>query len=293
MRRGRAWKNDALALARWTIPAATALLIGCGGGVAVVRVVDGHVEAGRFIGPRAYEAFLDGALADEDGDLTAALAGYRAAAARDPGDPEVWTRIGWVRCRLKPGDVAASAAIDEALRLEPEYAPALDARRDCKVSRGQRPGAHDAGKLGVLIRNASPAPEAERRSIQAVTLLHGDRVRAWETLAAWGLAHGDVDLAVRGMVGVGRLSATRRWALGGWATALAGQSYIVAARQLAAGLLDADGDRSSGGEGAAVATLPIVARLALDEASRLAVAEQRQRTLDEIERLLGLFGFLA
>jgi hypothetical protein len=52
----------------------------------------------------------------------------------------------------------------------------------------------------------------------------------------------------------------------GKAVALAGDGEVVAARALAAALVDEPGDRSSGGLGPAPASMPLVARLAVDEA---------------------------
>jgi hypothetical protein len=106
--------------------------------------------------------------------------------------------------------------------------------------------------------------DADRAHIEALTLIHGDRAEAWQALASWGLARGDVPLAVRGMVEVARRAPERRRGLGATAVGLAGRGYTAEARQLAAVLLDAEG--SDGGAGIAVAAIPLVARLALDEA---------------------------
>ncbi len=262
----------------WLTSSSVALVLaGCASDDAVARVVDGHVLAGRFIEPDAYGAFLLGALADERGDLRAALEEYQRAAALDPNEPEVWTRIGRERCRVDPGDEQSESALAEALRLDPRYEPALAVRSYCVTLRREGRTAADeiarAMDLDLKSRapsggNSGPSAEVERRRLEALTLLQGNRAAAWDALAAWGMAHGDAALAVRGLIGVVRSSPPRRPAVARLAIALAGSGHAVAARELAAALFDADFDVDSGGPGHAVTSSPLVARLALDEAVR-------------------------
>ena len=79
-------------------------LAGCGRGPDVMRVVNGRLVGGAFVEPEAYASFLRGAIADARGDSAEALAAYTDAAQRDSDDPEIWTRIGDVRCRANPAD---------------------------------------------------------------------------------------------------------------------------------------------------------------------------------------------
>jgi hypothetical protein len=231
MRRACAWNDCALLLVRAALPLAMLLVVGCAGNESVARVVDGHLIEGRFIAPYAYEAFLRGALAEAEGDFRGALAAYEATEAIDPDDAEVSRRIARMQSRL---DSHAPPPLDEPATTE------------------------------VLVAGTSELPETERRRIEAVTLLHGDRIPAWEALAAWGMAHGDVALAVRGMMGVAARAPGRRLALAQSAVELAGRGYTAEARQLAGALLDVDG--ADGGVGVSVAAIPLVARLALDDA---------------------------
>jgi hypothetical protein len=238
-----------------------------------VRVFDGRVAVGRYIPERAYAFFLAGALAEAGGtkpDLENALAHYEGAAQFDGNDPETWTRAARLRCALDPADGDADVELDRALRLAPAYPPALAARAACARTRAGAP----AGPLvdDPLIAAEVPSTERaglavdERRRLEALTLEHGDRVAAWETLEAWATAHGDASLAARAMVRLARLAPAERLRLGHAVVALAGAGHLFAAREVAAALLDAPGDRSSGGEAGPATSLPLVVALALDEA---------------------------
>jgi len=254
--------------------ALAAMLAGCAGSGAVVRVEDGRALPGRFVGAEAYAAFLRGSLADEQGDARGALGGYEAAAEADPADPEVWTRVAWARCRLDPSD----KRIQSALLRASGYPPADAVQRSCERLRrgGREDGTHASTPEVVSVappaagetqhRQSAEGRAAERARLEELTLLHADRVAAWEALATWGTTHGDPALAAHAWAGVARRSATRRLELGRSAMKLAGDGHVVAGEALAAALVDGDGDRSSGGESPAAASVPLVARLALDEA---------------------------
>ncbi len=269
----RAARGGALALAFATVAA----LDGCAG-ERVVRVVDGHAVAGPFVSEGAYAEFLRAALKEEHGDLRGALAAFEAVLPLDASSPEVWTRVGRLRCQVNPKD--GDAAIDEALRLDRAYGPALAARRFCADVRAsgaavaeatEQQGALEAnrrdGRAPFVVRahDTRAGLDVERERIEARALLHHDRVAAWEALAAWGESHGEVSVAVRGLSQVARLDAARRPAIGAAAVALAGAGYALSARSLAAALFDAGRDGSAG-LGPAVESIPLVARLALDAA---------------------------
>jgi hypothetical protein len=281
MRRPPRSASRSALVARATCGAAAVLLAACAGNDAVVRVADGHVLQGRFIQPEAYGVFLLGALADEQGDMRTALGQYEKAASLDPDDAELWTRIGRTRCRIDPDDGESEAALAEALRLDPAYEPASAARAYCAtLKREGRAAADEMARAQELDPQESttreapsggtphPPADVERRRLEALTLLHGDRAAAWDALAAWGLAHGDTALAVRGLVGAVRRSTARRMAVGRAAIAFAGAGHAVAARELSAALLDTDLDPDSAGSARDVASMPLVVRLALDDAVR-------------------------
>lgn len=269
-----------------------ASLAGCAPAGQVTRVMDGRVVVGKEIQPEGYAAFLRGALAEEGGQLAAALVAYTQAATLEAGDPEVWSRIGEVRCRLSSEDPASDSAFARALQLDSAYEPALEGRARCAASRGNGSDARaDEGRAAAADPHA-PAPqiyfaerdwdgpEGSRARLIALTLLHGTSTAAWDALAAWGAVHHDPEIVSRALVTISRLAPTRKWELGGRVLALAGDGDVPQARALAAALVDAPGDRSSGGEKPPPAAIPLVARLAVDEAlaRRDANAARRRAT---------------
>jgi len=282
MRRGRKWR----VLTGAGLPVLAALSfggLGCVGQTTVARVSNGHLLPGRFIGVDAYAAFLRGALAEQDGDTRGALAAYEAAARSDPDDPEILVRIGRMRCTIDREDAGADQAIHEALQIDTRYEPALLARGYCETLRARPEAAMeafaqaaiwepmgleadvDAAHLGATMPTKGGDDELKARLL-ALTMLHGDRGEAWEALEVWATTHGDVELAVQAMVQVVRLLPGRRVAVGQSVIALASAGRRGAAERVAGALLDAPGDRVSGGEGKPPASVPLVARLAVDEA---------------------------
>ncbi|MCA9587011.1 MAG: tetratricopeptide repeat protein, partial [Myxococcales bacterium] len=117
--------------------AAAALLGGCGSRQTVARVYDGELRLGRAVGSEAYSAFLAGTLADAAGDSQRALAAYERALRLDDDAPEIWTRLGDLRCRLDPKDQVADRAFGRALDLDPTYAGAHAARSRCDLASGR------------------------------------------------------------------------------------------------------------------------------------------------------------
>src|SRR5262249_33837438 len=160
----------------------------------VQRVVNGRVVEGTYVEPEGYAAFLRGAIAESAGDAKGALAAYEEAARYDDGDPEVWTRIGDVRCRAEGPrrDPSADAALKHAVHIDPAYGPAWPARARCALARGDAAGAAeaaaraaDADPLAVepdalLARAGAATSDATRRRLVAMTMLHADRPEAWD-----------------------------------------------------------------------------------------------------------------
>ncbi len=256
-----------------------ATLAACATESRVARVVDGRTVLGPYVDSGSYAAFLRGAMAEERGDTKAALAGYDEVARRGDDDPELWTRIGSLRCRANPADATADAALARALALDPAYAPAWTARAQCDLARGQPPAARVDAERATLAdpRAAEPQvllatadalqarPMEARARLVALTLVDGS-TESWDALAAWARGHGDAALVAEALSHVALLAPARRAQLGLRAVELAGDGEVWAARRLAAALLDAPGDRSSGGLGPAAASSPLVARLAIDDA---------------------------
>jgi hypothetical protein len=259
-------------------------LAACAPAGEVTRVMDGRVVVGRFIAPDAYARFLRGAMAEEAGQLPVALDEYTKAAALDEDDPEVWSRIGEVRCKLRPTDPSADVAFARAKKADSSYGPLYEARGRCEATRGNDSSARVDQEQAAYADPSAPLPQvliarAEEERVSAVkardrllalTLLEATSTAAWDALAVWAGTHDDPVLVARALSEVSRLAPHRRWEIGARAIALAGDGELAAARALAGALLDAPrketGDRSSGGEGPSPASDPLVARLAVDEA---------------------------
>ncbi|HEX8796858.1 MAG TPA: hypothetical protein VF765_38165 [Polyangiaceae bacterium] len=272
--------------------AGIALLAGaCAREPAVQRAYGGNVIVGAFVEPEAYASVLRGAIAEAGGHWPDALQAYEEAAARAPRSPEVWTRIGEVRCQANPRDASADAAIDHALRLDAEYARAWSARARCDQARGDAAGANAAAAraaeidpaadgANVLLARADGhgAPGAghvdvsTRERLVALTATARDPVVAWGALATWSEARGDVALWSRALVELARRSPSKRDSIAGAAEALAGAGALGEARAVAAAALDAAPEPMGPGRGLAV-------RLAVDEAiARHDVDSVRART---------------
>jgi len=261
--------------------AAAATAIGCAADGKVARVVDGRVIEGAYVQPEAYAAFLRGAIAEEQGDLTAALAAYQEASGIDPADPEVWTRIAAVRCRRSPKDAEIRWSLARALVLDADYAPAWEVRARCELARGEdrvtverdalraadtAPDDVPAQVLLARVEGTRPrSSSAGRERLLALTLTHGRSGAAWDALGAWSRGHGEARLAAEAYAEVARLAPMRRGDVAAIALELAGEGELDAARALAGALVDAG--RSSGrsnGVQAAPAADPLIARLAID-----------------------------
>jgi hypothetical protein len=256
---------------------------GCASAPTVTRVVDGRVIEGHFVEPDAYAAFLRGAIAESHGDFRGALLAYEATAKLDQEDPEVWTRIAAVRCRIAPADPRARWAAARALALDTEYAPAWEARARCALGRAEDrvgierdalraadadPTKVDYQVLLARVEEMRPqSPEVARQRLVALTLAHETSPVAWSALASWNRSHGDAMGAAHALARVARLAPTRRADVVREVIALAGDGELDAARLLAGAVVDAgrDTDRSAGLT-PSPASNPLVARLAIDEA---------------------------
>jgi hypothetical protein len=269
-------------------------LAACGAAPAVERAYDGRVVQGHFVGPEAYAAFLQGVIADAAGDARAALAAYGEAARLDPEGPEVWTRIATVRCAAAARDARADEALARAFAADATYARAWEAKARCASLRGDEPGATAAARRAaeldpsadganvLLARAAVPGDAAQRNVLVALTVTAHDPLIAWDALATWAEAHGDVALWARALGALAVIAPERRDAIARAAEELAGMGEIGEARSVAAAAADA-------GEGPLAGDRhPLAARLAIDEAVGRRDAEATRRrstrvriTLDE------------
>jgi tetratricopeptide (TPR) repeat protein len=261
-----------------------AMVAGCGSAPVVDRSYGGRVVHGRYLEPEAYAAFLRGAIAFDAGDVRGALAAYAQAAELDPDSPEIATRIGEARCRADPRDSSADAAFEAALKAEPRYARAWEARARCALARGDEPGARqaalraaaidpsaDGASILVARTTAAGADGATRASLVALTATSRDPLVAWDALAGWAEGSGDVALWAQALRQVAKLEPTRRDAIARASQRLAGLGEIGSARAVAAAAVDAS-PQPLAAEGLALA-----ARLAVDEAIVRADADTARR----------------
>lgn len=248
--------------------------VACGAEPRVVRVYDGRIVEGRYVQPEAYAAFLRGVLAEESGDLKAAVAAYAVAVDEDEDDPEIMGRIGEARCKLDPKDALADRAFDVALKRDPASASALAAKSRCALARGRtdialelarRGSAQDPGNVAlealVVRAEAGRTDGFARERAVALTLAHGENPVAWDALIVWSRAHHDAQLVARGLEGLLRAAPARSVEVEQGASALLEGGELALAQHLAAALTDAPRELGVVGP-----RDPLVARLAVDEA---------------------------
>jgi tetratricopeptide (TPR) repeat protein len=259
------------------------VVVGCAVEPKVPRVYGGRVIEGAIVPPEAYALYLRGVLAEEAGDLQSALAAYEATIKEDDEDPEPFTRIGDVRCRLDPKSRAADDAFAEAQAIDRTYAPLLVARARCAAARGQTEQAialteavskadRQSPQLEALYLSLATKRPARERAI-ALTVAAGEHVVAWEALIAWGRSHSEPELVARGLEGLLRVAPMRSRDIEAGALDLLGKGQLAFARQVAAAVADAPAEL-----GVRNVHDTTVARLAVDEAlvrGDLARAERR------------------
>jgi tetratricopeptide (TPR) repeat protein len=250
--------------------ALTLVAAGCAHEATVDRSYEGHVVAGRFIEPETYAAFLRGAIAEAAGDAGEALTAYSRAERLDPGRPEIWTRIGAVRCAANPRDAGADAAFERALAVDDADATVWAEKAKCARIRGDEIGARAAaGRASRASLGASPSrlarpdlgesDEAKEDSLVAFTVAAHLPHAALRALVAWGESHGEIALWARALVALARIAPLERDEVAQSAEALAGLGAVGPARLVAAAAVDASEQPLS-------SRYPLAARLAVDEA---------------------------
>ena len=228
----------------------------CGGESKVVRVYDGHIVAGHYVSPEAYAWFLRGVLAEDGGELDAAITAYVAASKEDDEDPAIWTRLGAARCRRDPKDALADEAFAKALAADSTAAGALAARARCMLDRGnaaaalpdaQKAAHEDPANVDVAallvhaeVRAGSTAQSGDRAV--ALTLAYRERPAAWEALIAWARSKGRADLVARGFEGLLAAAPARAGEVERGALELLGDGQVALARRVAAAITDAPTD---------------------------------------------------
>ncbi|MBK6460518.1 MAG: hypothetical protein IPF92_05850 [Myxococcales bacterium] len=231
------------------VAVATAACLGEG---TVSRFAAGELREGPAVSPSAYRAFLEGAIAEERGDLAAAARGYRSAAEQGPDDPEVWSRLGRVWCTFRPRD--ADGAFEKALALDPEYEGALARRGECALMRAAAtraaspgpPGAADLaaasranpGRVELAARAVRWRDDAEPASAFALTVAYPDSSVAWSALADYARARHDPTTEARALLALARLDSAGRTRALDRAADLLSHGEVELGRRLAAAAVD-------------------------------------------------------
>lgn len=126
----------------------------------VTRVVDGKTQEGRYVPQPAYADYSLGAYLEASGKFDQAESAYVRALADDPESPEMWTRLGALRCRRAPS--SGLPAFERALSLAPEYEPTWRARARCLLA---------DGKVTQALRSAQRAFRLDPNQEQATLLI--------------------------------------------------------------------------------------------------------------------------
>ena len=156
--------------------------VGCAeGSNGVTRMADGVRYEGRFVNPEAYAAYLLGVEREAHGALNEALAAYLEAHAEDPDSPEIWARIGAVRCfssEPQHGPAAARTAFERGLTTDASYYGIYLERARCRERAGDFPGALPDATAAV-----ARSPDDESANLLVARLLravgHAAEARAW------------------------------------------------------------------------------------------------------------------
>ncbi len=147
----------------------------------VTRMADGVRYEGRFISPEAYAAYLVGVEHEARAEYRAALASYLEARAEDPQSPELWARIGAVRCvasRPERGPKAAETAFERGIQSEPAYfGNYLERARCAERARSFRDALADGSAAVARRPDDESANLLVARSLQA--LGRPAEARAW------------------------------------------------------------------------------------------------------------------
>lgn len=157
-------KNAAVRPLRVGLGVATLVVaVSCIPSNTTTRIVDGRRIAGRAVPPPAYADYLRGIHQEAQGKLFAALKSYEEAADDDPYSPELWTRIGALRCLLDPDEFEdADDAFQRAEELDPQYGPLWREVAVCARSIG-----HNRHALSAARRAVASDPD----SVEATVLL--------------------------------------------------------------------------------------------------------------------------
>ncbi|HVR19905.1 MAG TPA: tetratricopeptide repeat protein [Polyangiaceae bacterium] len=161
------------------------LLFACATGGPITRVADGESFESRAIAPEAYAAYLRASVLEARGDARGAVTELERALDEDPNSPEIVTRIACILCASggdsKEASNEALGSFDDALALDPSYAPAWLGLAECRERRRDLAGALDAAERAVYF-DASSA--AATRTAARLAFALGRPLEAWTLLEA-------------------------------------------------------------------------------------------------------------
>jgi tetratricopeptide (TPR) repeat protein len=182
--------HGARGVARASALLALALCVSCGmSSTGVTRIADGVRYQGRFVNAEAYAAYLMGVEREAQGEFNEALAAYLEAHAEDPDSPEIWARIGAVRCfssAPSKGPAAARASFERGLRTEPAYFGNYFERARCAERARDYPSALRDATAAVA---RQPEDEAANLLVARVLQALGKNVEARAWLEAYRSYH--------------------------------------------------------------------------------------------------------
>lgn len=164
--------------------AAVVLLEACSTRGPVTRVADGETLEGRPIAPDAYAAVLRATLLEARGDAPGALTELERALDEDPGSPEIVTRIARLLCQSGGSTDATEEAIssfEDALALDPSYAPAWLGLAECRERRKELAPALEAAERAAYY---DPSSVAATRAVARLFFALGRPSEAWTWLEA-------------------------------------------------------------------------------------------------------------
>jgi Tfp pilus assembly protein PilF len=150
----------------------------------VTRVADGETLEGRSIAPEAYAAYLRAIVLEERGDARGAIAELERALDEDPNSPEIVTRIARLLCIHGASADASEEALgsfEDALALDPTYAPAWLGLAECRERRRELPGALDAARQAA---EYDPSNSRATRAVARLLFALGRPAEAWTWLEA-------------------------------------------------------------------------------------------------------------
>jgi tetratricopeptide (TPR) repeat protein len=120
-------------------------------------VIDGREVEGRYISEYAYTLYAIGADAEAHKDLAMALQAFEAAAQEDAESPQIWTRIGAIRCRTAQAQ-GADEAFETARDLDPDFEPLAREQATCALAQGQKNKALELAKRAFELDPDSEEP---------------------------------------------------------------------------------------------------------------------------------------